>query len=210
MRNIFLSVIIIVFVKVCIFSLNMRDIIIYFARWWEKYLSKCSPLKHTCSWRDKLIVSGKQFFKIQCNGTWKVETFIVYYLSQFCARKYLWFPGMTYEFGNDLLQKKWSLPLRVFLTFCAATIFTFEIFVIKKDYWTMVHSTSLYICQQIYHSVVKNGRVLFFSAYGSKNKSVKHYNTDYFWKISSSYVTSVWITTLEISNFTIFVYWLNT
>ena len=106
--------------------------------------------------------------------------------------------------------KKWSLPLRAFLTFCAATIFTFEVFVIKKDYWTMVHSTSLYICQQIYHSVVKNGRVLFFSAYGSKNKSVKHYNTDYFWKISSSYVTSVWITTLEISNFTIFVYWLNT
>ena len=27
-----------------------------YARWWEKYLSKHSPLKHTCSWRDKLIV----------------------------------------------------------------------------------------------------------------------------------------------------------
>ena len=26
------------------------------ARWWEKYLSKRSPLKHTCSWHDKLIV----------------------------------------------------------------------------------------------------------------------------------------------------------
>ena len=26
------------------------------ARWWKKYLSKRSPLKHTCSWRDKLIV----------------------------------------------------------------------------------------------------------------------------------------------------------
>ena len=24
--------------------------------WWEKYLSKRSPLKHTCWWRDKLIV----------------------------------------------------------------------------------------------------------------------------------------------------------
>ena len=34
----------------------MRDIIIYVARWWEKYLSKRSPLKHTCSWNDKLIV----------------------------------------------------------------------------------------------------------------------------------------------------------
>ena len=28
----------------------------YFSRWWEKYLSKRSPLKHTCSWRDKLII----------------------------------------------------------------------------------------------------------------------------------------------------------
>ena len=26
------------------------------ARWWEKYLSKRSPLKHTCSWHDKLII----------------------------------------------------------------------------------------------------------------------------------------------------------
>ena len=34
----------------------MRDIIIYVAPWWEKYLSKRSPLKHTCSWRAKLIV----------------------------------------------------------------------------------------------------------------------------------------------------------
>ena len=34
----------------------MRNIIIYVARWWEKYLSKRSPLKHTCSRHDKLIV----------------------------------------------------------------------------------------------------------------------------------------------------------
>ena len=26
------------------------------SRWWDKYLSKRSLLKHTCSWRDKLIV----------------------------------------------------------------------------------------------------------------------------------------------------------
>ena len=26
------------------------------ARWWEKYLSKRNPLKHTCSWHDKLTV----------------------------------------------------------------------------------------------------------------------------------------------------------
>ena len=116
---------------------------------------------------------------------------------------------------NDIRVWEWptaqkmKFAIKGFLTFSAATIFTSEVFLIKKDYWTMVHSTSLYICQQIYHSVVKNGRVLSFSAYSSKNKSVKH-NIDYFWKISSSYVTRVWITTLEISKFTIFVYWLNT
>ena len=42
--------------KVRIFPLNMRDIIIYVARWWEKYLPKRSLRKNTCSWRDKLIV----------------------------------------------------------------------------------------------------------------------------------------------------------
>ena len=43
-------------VQVHTFALNMRDIVIYTARWWEKYLSKGSLVKHTCSWRDKLIV----------------------------------------------------------------------------------------------------------------------------------------------------------
>ena len=28
----------------------------HYARWWEKYLSKRSLIKHTCSWCDKLIV----------------------------------------------------------------------------------------------------------------------------------------------------------
>ena len=55
LRNFFLSVSFIVSVQVRIFPLNMRDIIIYVARWWEKYLSKRSLIKHTCSWRDKLI-----------------------------------------------------------------------------------------------------------------------------------------------------------
>ena len=27
--------------------------------WWERYLSKRSPLKHTCSWHDELIVLRK-------------------------------------------------------------------------------------------------------------------------------------------------------
>ena len=39
-----------------IFPLNMRGIVIRVARWWEKYFSKYSLLKHTCSLRDRLIV----------------------------------------------------------------------------------------------------------------------------------------------------------
>ena len=58
LHNLFLSVSFIVSVKVPIFPLNMHDIIIYVAQWWEKYLSKRSLLKYTCSWRDKLIILG--------------------------------------------------------------------------------------------------------------------------------------------------------
>ena len=46
----------IVSVQVRTFPLNTCDIIIYVARWWDKYLSKRSLIKHTCSWRDRLIV----------------------------------------------------------------------------------------------------------------------------------------------------------
>ena len=56
MHNFFLTVSFIVFIQVRIFPLNMRDIVIYAAWWREKYLSKCSLIKHTCSWRDKLMV----------------------------------------------------------------------------------------------------------------------------------------------------------
>ena len=41
------------------FSLNMCNIIIYVARWWQKYLSKRSCIKRTCSWHDKLIILWK-------------------------------------------------------------------------------------------------------------------------------------------------------
>ena len=44
----------IVSLKVRIFPLNMRDTIIYVARWWEEYLLKRSLINHTCSWRDEL------------------------------------------------------------------------------------------------------------------------------------------------------------
>ena len=40
-----------------IFLIYSKSAFYYFlAWWWEKYLWKRSPLKHTCSWRDKLIV----------------------------------------------------------------------------------------------------------------------------------------------------------
>ena len=57
-----------------------------------------------------------------------------------------------------------KFAIKDFLTFCATTVFTSEVFLIKKDYWTVAHSASLYICQQIYHSIVKNGRVFQLTA----------------------------------------------
>ena len=43
------------FRKVCIFPLNIHDIIIYAARWWEKYLLKHSLLKRTCLWLNTIL-----------------------------------------------------------------------------------------------------------------------------------------------------------
>ena len=46
-------------------------VLVVLARWWEKHLSKRNPLKHTCSWRDKLILlwilnrQAKIFLRIQ-------------------------------------------------------------------------------------------------------------------------------------------------
>ena len=58
-------------VKVRIFPLNMCDIIIFAAQWWEKYLSKRSLLKHTCSWRDNLLyyeywTEEQKYFHVKC------------------------------------------------------------------------------------------------------------------------------------------------
>ena len=53
----------IVSIQVRIFPLNMRNRIIYVARSWEKYFSKHSLVKHTCSWRDKLIALSQLFLE---------------------------------------------------------------------------------------------------------------------------------------------------
>ena len=48
--------------QVYISPLNMHNIIIYVAQWWEKkYLLKCSLIKHTCSWCDlwEILVQAK-------------------------------------------------------------------------------------------------------------------------------------------------------
>ena len=36
----------------------------YLSKYREKYLSKRSLIKHTCSWRDKLIMNTEQTSKI--------------------------------------------------------------------------------------------------------------------------------------------------
>ena len=45
---------------------TFREILLPSVRWWEKYLSKRSPLKHTCSWHDKFILNrqAKIFLRI--------------------------------------------------------------------------------------------------------------------------------------------------
>ena len=63
--NFFLSVNFIVPVKVHILPLTMRNIIIYVDRWWEKYLSKRSPLKHTCSWRGNSSLQLQNFYLLK-------------------------------------------------------------------------------------------------------------------------------------------------
>ena len=45
-------------VQVCIYPLNIYDIIIHIARWWRCSFSKCNLIKLTCSWRDKLIAEN--------------------------------------------------------------------------------------------------------------------------------------------------------
>ena len=43
--------------QVCLIRLHFERYFSYHqARWWEKYLSKCSLIKHTCSWRDKFVL----------------------------------------------------------------------------------------------------------------------------------------------------------
>ena len=64
-----------------------------------------------------------------------------------------------------------------------------------------LHFASLYFCHQIYHSVVKNGSVLSFSAYDSKNKSVKVIIPIISERSHRVYFTRIWIITLGVIKF---------
>ena len=69
--------------QVCVIRLRFER---YFShhrvRWWEKYLSKRSVIRHTCSWRDKLIVlwimnrQTKIFLRIQNKDIWTYQIFM--------------------------------------------------------------------------------------------------------------------------------------
>ena len=82
------------------FPLNMCDIIIYIARWWEKYLSKRSLIKHTCSWRDKLLHYE--------HWTDKQKYFYVYWAKLFAVAGIKYFNGKV---GSLNSLYRWWTPI---------------------------------------------------------------------------------------------------
>ena len=75
------------------------------ARWWEKYLSKRSVIKHTCSWRDKLIAlwtlnrQAKIFLRIYI-----IFLRVKYIISFFSSLSVGW----SYLFGGEI----WRFQIR--------------------------------------------------------------------------------------------------
>ena len=116
MHNLFLSVSFLVSAQVCIFPLNISDMIIYVAWWWEKYLSKHSLIKHTCSWCDKLIVlwrlnrQAKIFLRIRLV---MAVIFVVAPASLISLQEYNW-PGSWFHWRcmNNLLRFTARLPVQ--------------------------------------------------------------------------------------------------
>ena len=132
----------IVSVQVRIFPLNTCDLMIYIARWWEKYLSKRGIIKHTCSRRNKLIVlwtlnrQMKIFLRIRVNNAfnnllWKVfnklfndiQKFIVFalwFFTYWCLRflefleaQKLWFSIFPGLKVLNKTKKSWK-PFKTF------------------------------------------------------------------------------------------------
>ena len=96
-------------IQVCIFSLNMDDIIIYVARWCQKYLSKSSLFKHTCSWRDKLIIF---LWSIEKNADvcWSYQHWVWQKCKPFLTALLCW------EFRRKrLINSIWAYGGRVFI-----------------------------------------------------------------------------------------------
>ena len=115
MCNFFLSVSFIVSVKVRIFPLNMRDIIIYVARWWEKCLSKCNLLKHTCSWRVNkifliIIKPSFSFYNMFCDIEYPVAFHLLRDSSNICNH-------IVVFFSFSSLERFWYLSRAFFVGF---------------------------------------------------------------------------------------------
>ena len=93
----------------------------YQARWWEKHLSKRSFIKHTFSWRDKLIICGSRYSFNDKRNKLKTKQFFFYNLSntlclfeeplQVKYLKHHAFISMCYLFTRFNPQIMWSTIL---------------------------------------------------------------------------------------------------
>ena len=134
----------------------------------------------------------------------------MYYPSQFSARKYSWFPGMTHEFGIHLLHKKWSFAIKDFFIFCSATSFTSEVFLIKKIIrpWFI-----RLVCMFVNRFTIQLSKMVQFCPF--LLKAVKTSLSKFIIPIISERFHHAMLQGFESlpfrsPNFTIFVYWLNT
>ena len=78
-------------------------------RWWEKYLSKCSPLKHTCSWHDKLIVlwilnRQAKYLYVYNNHYLKQSCIVI----SWCFWKVYWHMLKIWAWSVSLFQRFWT------------------------------------------------------------------------------------------------------
>ena len=61
--------------------------------WWEKYLSKCSLIEHTCSWRINLLYYEYWIDKRKYFYVWNVKCLWIYSIRILIYRSYLSYCG---------------------------------------------------------------------------------------------------------------------
>lgn len=86
-------------IQVRIFTLNMREMVIYLTRWREKHLWKRGLIKYTYSWGDKLFFNKSQCYfseaTARCRSLkWLIKEFL-FKLQTF--NRYLHVPGILPE-----------------------------------------------------------------------------------------------------------------